>query len=327
MIRLGAVTCPSGRLVIADTGYLGLWSGDREPVAGEAVLSRVSDAMRGSIRASADLAAVGPDAGRAARSFDRQPGTWIYDVPGHAIEQTIADFADHCAAHRLDARLTREPARVSHRERVERCARDGGSFLMFGVPVAAIGGLPADQEFPVVGTARGDGWESVALAVREGETASSTLLGHIGVDAARMSLIDADALASWRHDDPIDGLADVAFWGRDVRAAAKRFKAPPLAEEGVHGWTDLPVAEAVRRGSAIEEWKRDRGLMVDFRPHSHHWRVMAQVRAAETASGTIEVGGSRTTCFMTGRGDGHFPVHADRDRNGDLLRIRIHLGA
>ncbi|MEU0478818.1 hypothetical protein ABZ260_06465 [Streptosporangium sp. NPDC006013] len=336
---LGAITCPSGRLVIADTGYLGSWSGDTPPVADDSMFSAVDDpALHESIRASADLAVAGPHAESAARSFNRQSGTWLYDIPGHGVEQLTSIFAAHCQAHGFEAWLEHQEPRVAHRERVEHAVRAGGSeFIMNGVSVVAIGGLPTDQEVTVTATPRDYGrigvrWESISLSVRSTQPTSTRLLGHVGVDASRLSLVDADALGAWRHEEPIDGMADVAFWGRSVQEAVAHFGAFSLAspgEDGVYGWADLSVDEATDRAIALQRWKQavpERMIAVDFRPHSHHWQVMAKVRAAEHEAGTIEVDGTRTMCFMTSWGDGFFPVAADHDADGHLARIRIMLG-
>ncbi|WP_433512480.1 hypothetical protein ACQP2T_53555 [Nonomuraea sp. CA-143628] len=336
---LGSITCPSGRLVVADTGYLHLWSRDASPIADDFMLSAVDDpALRESIRASVDLAVVGPDAESAARSFNRQSGTWLYDIPGHGAEQLAGVFAEHCQAHGFNAWLERQEPRVAHRERVEHAVRAGGSeFIMNGVPIVAIGELPTDQEIAVTATSRDYGrigvrWESIALRVRFTQPASTRLLGHVGVDAGRLSLVDADGLASWRHKEPIDGMADVAFWGRSVKEAAVSFGASLLTnpgEDGVYGWADLPANEAVDRVIALQEWKQavaDRMIAVDFRPHSHHWQIMAKVRAAKHEAGTIEVDDTRTMCFMTSWGDGFFPIAADHDADGHLVQIRIMLG-
>ncbi|SPL93315.1 unnamed protein product [[Actinomadura] parvosata subsp. kistnae] len=227
---------------------------------------------------------------------------------------------------------------MAHRERVEHAVRAGGSeFIMSGVPVVAIGGLPTDRGIAVTASSRDYGrigvrWESVTLRVRSTPPASTRLLGHVGVDAGRLSLIDADGLASWRHEEPLDGLADVAFWGRSEQEAAAGFGAPLLThpgEEGVYGWADLPVREAADRAIALQEWKQadpERMIAVDFRPHSHHWQIMAQVRASEHEAGTIEVGGTRTMCFLTSWGDGFFPVVAGHDADGHLVQVRILLG-
>ncbi|MBE1531494.1 hypothetical protein [Actinomadura algeriensis] len=108
----------------------------------------------------------------------------------------------------------------------------------------------------------------------------------LGSVTARLGLIDADGLAAWRHDESIDGLADVAFRGRSNYTAADHTGASLLPGEGgqVFGWRDLPVAEAVDRAIALRDWRAadpDRRLMIDFRPHSHHWQVMALGPSAE----------------------------------------------
>ncbi|GGK62652.1 hypothetical protein Ppa06_21040 [Planomonospora parontospora subsp. parontospora] len=305
----------------------------------EATLSTVDDpALLESIRTSADLAVVGADAEPAARSFNRQSGTWLYDIPGHGVEQLTDIFIEHCRTHGFDARLERQKPRVAHRERVEHAVRVGGSeFIMNGVPVVAIGDLPPDQEITVMATSRDYGrigvrWESISLKVRSTQPASTRLLGHVGVDAARLSLIDADGLGTWQHEEPIDGRADVAFWGRSVQEAVTCFGASLLANPGedeVYGWANLAVNEAVDCAIALQEWKQavpERTIAVDFRPHSHHWQVMAEVRAAEHEAGVIEVGGTRTMCLMTSWGDGLFPVATDHDTDGHLVQIRIMLG-
>ncbi|MGK5554253.1 hypothetical protein ACSNOI_21820 [Actinomadura kijaniata] len=337
-IELGTVTCPSGRLVIADTGYLGLWSGDAAPVADADLLAGITDpALRESVANAADLEIVGPDAERAARSFDRQSGTWLYDIPAHGVPKIVESFEAHCREHGLDARVERLPGRVPHRERAERAARAGGDgFIMQGVPVV-VAPLPAGSEPRVTGTRRDYGrvgvrWETITVHVSDAAPVASRRLDTVGVDAARLSLVDADALGSWRHDEPLDGLADVAFWGRSQEEAAARFDAPPLGrpgEEGVRGWTDLDVPTAVERAMAVQEWadaSPERLLAVDFRPHSHHFEALSLIRATVTGSGVIEVGGARTLAFATSWGDGLYPVHADFDASGRPARIRIALG-
>jgi hypothetical protein len=44
-------------------------------------------------------------------------------------------------------------------------------------------------------------------------------LTRIGVDHTRFAFADSDALGHWEHDDSLDGLADVVFWGEDEVAA------------------------------------------------------------------------------------------------------------
>jgi len=139
---------------------------------------------------------------------------------------------------------------------------------------------------------------------------------------------DADALAAWVHDDALDGKADLAFWGADAEAAATETSANKLGD-GAFGWNDLPVDEAVERGTELERLRdqREWRYATDFRPHSHHWRVMEQVRTSGTESGTITVGGADLCGFMTSWGDGLFEVYGDYDEADRLLRVRVALGS
>jgi hypothetical protein len=303
-VRLGEITCPSGELVVVDGGHLRLWSGDRSPL-------------------ELDRSALG-------RSPDPEVDG---DVP--------------------------------HRELVRRAARGGGGeFWMCSVPAVAVAGLPrgkllevvadqvgsvggADQVgsvggADVVGSVGGadvvgsvrfveDGWASLRVVCSHAPVVRSRTLGEVGVDWARIAFADADALAAWRHDEPIDGRADIAFWGAAEEKAARAFAAPLLetpGEEGVHGWTDLPLAEAEHRATELRRWRDANAvprLMVDFRPHSHHWQVMRGVRASSTDSGMVEVGGAWLLFARTGWGDGYFPVIADFDAEGGLVAVRVQL--
>jgi hypothetical protein len=80
---------------------------------------------------------------------------------------------------------------------------------------------------------------------------------------------------------------------------------------------------------ALEAWrdaKPDRRLMVDFRPHSHHWQVMRGVRASPQEVGMVDVAGAKLLCAMTSWGDGMYPVYTDRDQTGALVSVRLTLG-
>jgi hypothetical protein len=127
----------------------------------------------------------------------------------------------------------------------------------------------------------------------------------------------------------VDGLAVVAFGGAARDEAAAEFGARALGEpgeDGVMGWTGLAVVEAARKARALMAWKDAdprRRMMVDFRPHSHHWQVMREVRASATEAGTVEVGGAQVLCAMTGRGDGWFAVSVDLARDGGLVAVRV----
>ncbi|MET9129832.1 hypothetical protein [Streptomyces antibioticus] len=333
--RLGEVSCPAGILVLVDGGYLGLWSGERSPAETDPALLGVDDPeMAADVLGSVDLVGVGPDAPAAVRGFDRQPGRVLHDIPASRAAELTAMFDEHCRDAGLDARLEALPGREPHAQRVRRTAAEGGgSFLMFGVPVVVVGGVPRDRHLPVLASRvdAGDGarWAEMSVRVSDAEVESSVPLGDIGVDWGRVLFGDAGALNAWRHDEPVDGLADVAFWGAAADEAAEAFAAPELGEpgeDGVRGWTGLAVAEAVEKALAVQKWKEERpgrGLMVDFRPHSHHWQVMRRVRASETESGTVDIGDARLLCAMTTWGDGYFPVSADLDAKGALVAVRI----
>ncbi|MGW6013550.1 hypothetical protein [Streptomyces sp. NPDC055210] len=326
---LGEITCPSGQLVIVDGGHLGMWSGEGSPALVDPGAFGVQEpAVAADVGAATDFLITGPDADTAAHSFGRQPGRTLHDIPASGAAHLVELFGAHCREQGLDAALEARAERVPHRERVRRCAeRGGGSFLMNGVPVVALGGLPGDRPLPVLATDSG-----IVIPVDPSPAVAavkSLELGEIRVDWARLFFGDADALSAWRHDDPVDGLADLAFWGAAEADAADEFAAPDLGgpgEKGVKGWTGLPVPDAMRLATALFDWKDAdprRRLMVDFRPHSHHWQIMRAVRASPLDSGTVQVGGAQMLCAMTGQGDGWFPVTADLSPTGHLVSIRV----
>jgi len=337
---LGEITCPSGELVIVDGGHLGMWSGQGSPTLVDPGTFGVQEpAVAADLAAATDFVITGPDAGTAARSFDRQPGRTLHDIPASGVERLIELFDTHCQEHGLHAELEACAERVPHRERVRRCVeRGGGRFLMHGVPVVALGGLPRDRPLPVLATDTGivvtvdpdlNPEPGLATDPDPAPAAKSVELGEIRVDWARLFFGDADALNAWRHDEPVDGLADIAFWGASEEEAAAEFAAPDLGEpgeDGVKGWTGLSMPDAMRLASALFDWKDAdlrRRLMVDFRPHTHHWQIMRAVRASPLEAGTVEVGGARVLCAMTGQGDGWFPVTAELDPTGRLVAVRV----
>ncbi|WP_285104041.1 hypothetical protein [Promicromonospora sp. MEB111] len=318
VVELGKITCPSGQLVLTDGGYLSLWSGDRRP---EDVAARPGPA--------ADMEIVGPDASAAARTFDRQPGTRLYDIPAQGIEEVTEAFAEHCKKAGLDAGLQVLPQQVPHRERVRHAIASGNhTFLNVGVPVIPVGGVSTSSSLLVTATAGDWGWTQIRIALSAAATAQTRVLGHLRVDHARLVIADADALSSWVHEDPIDGLADVVFWGRDQAQLAVELDAPRLTGPGDvgYGWVDLPFQDALNRALDLESRRRSSGQSMfnfDFRPHSHHWQVMAKVRADEHEAGTISVGGADIMMAMTSVGDGDFPVHLELDDAGTPTAIVV----
>jgi hypothetical protein len=336
IVLLGEISCPSGELVILDGGILGMWSRQRSPNELDPRGLGIDDPqIRADVSGAVDYVVVGPDAECAAASFPRRPTRYHYDIPASRTADWTDLFVQHCREHRWDATLQPAAAQVPHRERARRCAAERlAGFLVFGLPAVAVDGLPTTASVRVEAH-RSDGpwhgWSQMILRVSDAPVAATTGVGSVGVDAARLAFADADALAQWRHDKPLDGLADVAFWGAAAAAAAAEFNADSLTaagDEGSYGWTDLPIRSALRRAMTIEAWKNaepGRRMALDFRPHSHHWQVMQQVRANDNETGTITIGDARILFAMTSWGDGVFPVHADRDAAGDLVSLRITL--
>jgi hypothetical protein len=316
-VTLGEITCPSGELVLMDGGYLRLWSGSRPP----------EDERPGDIPPGVDFEVGGPDADAAARSFDRQHGRTLYDIPEHAAEKFVAMFDEHCRERGHDAHLRRLERQVPHRERVRRAIAGGEpGFIVSGVPVVPLGGVPADRPLRVTADPDEEGcWLSIRIDAGDGPVARRVEMAHLGVDNARFVFADATALDEWEHDRPLDGLADVVFWGREAAALAAELDAPSLGD-GDFGWPDLPVGVAYRRALDLEE-RRERMerpmFNFDFRPHSHHFEVMALVRPADHQAGVIRVGGADVMFAMTTVGDGYFPVHAEWDAAGRLVAVEI----
>jgi len=197
-------------------------------------------------------------------------------------------------------------------------------------PAMIVAPVPANRALPVVGRRLGKGrfadcWDCVAIALGDGDIASSTKLGEAGVDFARLIAIDHEALDHWRHEDSLDGRADFVFWGRDAGHLARAMRAPATTEG--HGWTDLPLAEAEAKADQAGRMKaQNRWLLAtDFRPHSHHFHALAAARQSPHGAGAIDVAGARACLFFTSWGDGVFPIYLDADAAGAPVQLRVQL--
>jgi hypothetical protein len=148
----------------------------------------------------------------------------------------------------------------------------------------------------------------------------------MAVDDARLLVADLNALGAWEHARSLDGLADYVFWGRDAGQAAQAFRAPKL-EANEFGWLNVAEDVAQERGTTVAEFRDKRGLKfaTDYRPHSHHWRVMEPTRNSSTESGITEIEGMTVCNFMTTWGDGLFEVYRDLGESDELVQIRIEL--
>lgn len=190
--------------------------------------------------------------------------------------------------------------------------------------------VPADRALAVVGTRLGQGrfadcWDHVSVELGDGEVHASKKLGEAGVDFARLVCMDHAALDAWQHDESLDGLADVMFWGRDEKKLATVMGAPRTRDG--YGWTNLTVAAAeaklveVGRKKAENKWL----LATDFRPHSHHFLALAAARANPSGAGEMEIAGSRMVLFFTSWGDGVYPIYLETDHDDRPVRVRIQL--
>jgi hypothetical protein len=332
---LGEVTVPSGTLLVIDTGLLNLWSHDRLPYIEEGMFS--NPRVEALANSALDLVIEGPDAVAAGQSFNKQwDPRFLYDIPAEGLQMMKSLFEQCLQEHRLTATLKELTERISHRRRVGLAVEWGkgqGEVQYQGAPAVAVSGLPPGQTMKVYGVRMShpdyrERWRWVWLEVCSGlPTVESRTVGDVAVDWARLMFADVDALGQWRHQDPLDGKADFLFWGKDASIAATTTQAPPLMKES-YGWLDLPVDEVTELGLQVEEIRErwELKFTTDFRPHSHHYYVMRQVRSTPTESGVIDVGGARMCVFMTTWGDGFYPVICDFGKEGQLLRVRIELG-
>jgi hypothetical protein len=325
---------PSGSLVIIDAGYLGAWSGTAAPTAED--LPMEDDELRAKIESGVDLVVVGPDAPIAARELDLQQLTYLYDFLPEDVSALRADLDSLCRSRGFEARLEQEAKRIPHRERVRRCAEAGGAeFLMFGVPVIALGGIPSDRELRVTATEAdyggrvGPRWAEVRVHLGEAPPVAEHEVGVVGVDYARILLGDADALGHWQHERPLDGLVDVVYWGSSADQARAELGGEALEDGTLFGWTDLELDDALQHALRLDHWKDDHpeaGLATDLRPHSHHWAVLEEARRSAYGVGTLELAGARLLMFFTSWGDGLYPVVLETSSDGAPVAVRIQLG-
>jgi hypothetical protein len=210
-----------------------------------------------------------------------------------------------------------------------RARATGGGLVDFGAGLAAVvQGLP-NGTLQVAGTRGADGRTWRFIDVLSGKTdpvAQVDELGQVPVQGARLLFADLTALDRWQADRSSDGLADVAFWGRDAETLAGEVQAGRLPE-GVFGWEGMPEDQARQWAEWLEAQKPARNLMmmVDYRPHDHAHTLLSQIRQSPYEIGHLDLGGGHAFGFMTSWGDGYFPVLAMRNARGELLGLRVDL--
>jgi len=331
--HVATVSCPSGILLILDGAQAWMWSHDRPPLL--PAWSGIAEIANSAL----DLVIRGPDALVAGQAFDRSTHPlYLFDQPRDDLPALELAFDNLVRERKLNASLEVLAERISHRRRVELAlvmSGGAGAVEFHRVPAVAVGSVPDDRVFPIFGewmpSGPDDGrWRRVWIELREGAVASTRRIGEVYIDEARFMAVDADALAAWDDLNTWDGKADIVFWGRDAALVARDIGANPV-DDGVgaevFGWTDLPLQEALgltRRIDAIHTGEHR--FAFDFRPHTHHWQVMRDVRATMTQSGVLDLAGARLCMFMTTWGDGVFPVEVDLDVRRQILRVRIEVG-
>jgi hypothetical protein len=333
--ELGTVTAPAGDIVLIDFGLLRLWSGESEPALAP---DDVGEQIAAIANSAVDLEILGDEPVEAGRAADLAAVAcrYLFDIPADHVEQMRGRVKSRAGEHGFTVRVERI-ARMPHRTRVDRLLSDSpsGVEVPYGGPWAiAVRGLPAGRPLPVRGVRMPEAspyrerWHSIWVEADGRPPARTEDAGYVGVDEARLVFADPDALTAWRTDDPVDGLADLAFWGRDKDILIERTGAEALGDD-TYGWTGLPAADAVQRARDLYQAKETEGLRftVDVRPHDDHHRLLSLARSARTQSASVEIGGCVVCGFFTSWGDGAFPVRRDLAADGTLCRLRVEVGA
>jgi len=325
-------------------GYMDCWSGRREPMPQLDEIDDPEDRAKAASRA--DYFVAGKDAARVARLADYSSFHFLYDRSLEGIETIAEKIATLAREHGLDAHVEREPRQISHRERAQRAADlGGGDFSMEGPWVGAVGALP-NKRLTVRGRSHDYGgnvgvrWVEVSIEVSRERVESSVQIGHVAVDHGIILLGDAEALGSWQHHRSLDGLCDVAFFGREEDAAREALGAEHLADSwswGASGWRNLTPEEGQRRLQQVRSWLGAGSpigrLVLEDRPHSHFHLVMEQIRRTERTGprpgevGALDLDGAVLLGLSTSWGDGLFPIWVDRDKRGAVVAIRLELGS
>jgi hypothetical protein len=331
---LGKVTAPSGVLILIDFGLMDLWTHDKPPLVPAGVLSEEALAAANN---GVDFGIEGIDALLAGKKFDKQPHPlFLYDIPRHTVDEIKEGFASLIKKENLNARLVELDQRVCPRKRVDQAVEHGigaAEVFLHGIHAIAISGLPPNQPLSIEGRPMEDGpfakhWRDISLIIKpEAVVAQSIKIGHVAVDMGRLMFCDLDAMGEWQHQDTIDGLADLVFWGKDAQRLATKFGAMHI-DGSIFGVINKPIDELAALAFQVQKHLELHHLVaaIDFRPHSDHWRMLKAVAECETESGDIELGKSRCCGFMTSWGDGFFPIYLELDEKAAPIKLRIELG-
>lgn len=335
---LGVVRLTSGVMMVLDFGALYLWS-DRTPPLLEP--GRIDSVTVDRINNAMDFEVVGAGSDDVVSRLDLASarGSFVFDWPSDQAGHLSALVSATSREMGLSVEL-RQIDRMPHRTRsmnlADRSLR-GCEVPFHGMWAIVVPNMPPDQVLEVKGRRMGpddddsDRWSMVWVEVSGRPVATSELLGYALVDEARLMACDLDLLGHWSEGEPLDGLFDVVFWGRDEEVIAERIGAGCVVQgQGtIFGWKDLSIGEMRRRAQALltlEESGEFR-FVVDIRPHDHAYELLSQAWNSESESGQIELGGGVGTGWFTTWGDGAFPVYRDTAIDGELVAIRIDHGS
>jgi hypothetical protein len=323
-VLLGEVEVPSGILLVLDPGLGRFWRHDGEPRS-----PRKADPEQH------DLAIVGPDAVAASKAYDRQfDPRYLFDVVD--VAATEKHFAQFVKDRKLDARLQRLPRRIPHLERARLAVEVGGGAGVVHYNhlwAVAVGGLPDGRALPIEATPMPEGefggrWRTIDVVIdADAAVAQSLPVQGVMVEHGQLICADVEAFGAFRMWEPLDGLADFVFWGKDAPAIAAKFQAPRLDDQHF-GWVNIPDAESHRYFQPVQDWIDSQKLKagVDYRPHCNLEKLNAQIRGGELESGQLELAGARACGFSNRWGDGIFTVIRDLDAAGRLVRVRLDVG-
>lgn len=210
-------------------------------------------------------------------------------------------------------------------------SRGGGvSRSLDGGNVVALGGLPVGP-LPVVGVRNGRGrwsklWKHLDLQLGTAAVASTEDVGEVFIERARLMFADPKVLGAWEHEDTLDGLADIVFWGRDAARLGKAVGAKRRGDE----WrlANLPLEDAKAKYAELGELvvSKDWFVRAEPREHDHHFLLLEAAGASRTGAGTLELSGSTLLGLLVDSGDGAFPVQRCFDAKGRLTAVRVVLG-
>jgi hypothetical protein len=323
-VFLGEVEVPSGILLVLDPGLGRFWRHDGEPRS-----PRKADPQ------NHDLAIVGPDAVAAGKAYDRQfDPRYLFDVLD--VAATEKHFAKFVQDAKLDARLERLDRRIPHVERARLAVEAGGGAGVVhynSLWAVVVGGLPVGRALRIEATPMPEGefggrWRSIDVVIDpDAAVARSVPVQGVMVDHGQLICADLEAFGSFRMWEPLDGLADFVFWGKDAPAIAEKFQAPRL-DDRHFGWVNIPDDQIHTYAQSVQDWIASQKLQagVDYRPHCNLEKLNAQIRDTELESGQLDLAGARACGFSNRWGDGIFTVIRDLDAENRLVRVRLDVG-